>query len=94
MGEIAMEDVPEKLKSLTEQVARQRGVTNPSVVVDQRTEDKQTWVVQIWPKQGRLVEITITVPPNLTETELRDRIKESFARWERTHGSPTDSSTD
>ncbi len=94
MGEIAMEDVPEKLKSLTEQVARQRGVTNPSVSVDQRTDDKQTWVVQIWPKQGRLVEITITVPPNPTEEELRDRIKESFARWERTHGSPTDPSTD
>jgi len=83
-----MEDLTEKLKSFTDQVARQRGVTNSSVSVYQRTDDKQTWVIQIWPKEGRLVEITITVPPNLTETELRDRIKESFARWERTHGPP------
>jgi len=84
----------EKLKSLTDQVARQHGVTNPSVSVYQRTDDEQTWIAQIWPKQGKLVEITITVPPNLTETELRDRIKESFARWERTHGSPIDSRSD
>ncbi len=89
-----MEDLTEKLKSLTDQVARQRGVTDPSVSVYQRTDDKQTWIAQVWPKIGRLVEITITVPPNLTEPELRDRIKESFARWERTHGSPIDPRAD